>query len=198
MGWPSLADLTRAIGGRAEPVLVPWDCADGFFEAYWRRLEAYLDEHVRRAVSVWTRVGGPVVDGRCLLGQLGELLVEDVTYGVVAAARTPWSTGHSATTPKESSSSATAHGCSPKPAASSPNTPEQSASTCRLSSRPRASGRSSRHTTNRAISGPGSPAPNGSSKPKRGHQSRVGESTAPEGCPVRQIALHQPDVESCR
>jgi DNA-binding transcriptional MerR regulator len=55
--WPSLADLTRAIGGRAEPVLIPWDCADGFFEAYWRRPEAYLDEHVRRAVSVWTRVG---------------------------------------------------------------------------------------------------------------------------------------------
>jgi DNA-binding transcriptional MerR regulator len=57
IGWPSLADLTRAIGGRAEPVLIPWDCADGFFEAYWRRPEAYLDEHVRRAVSVWTRVG---------------------------------------------------------------------------------------------------------------------------------------------
>ncbi len=57
VGWPSLADLTRAIGGRAEPVLIPWDCIDGFFEAYWRRPEAYLDEQVRRAVSVWTRVG---------------------------------------------------------------------------------------------------------------------------------------------
>jgi SAM-dependent methyltransferase len=56
-GWPALADLTRAVGGRAEPVPVPWDCADGFFEAYWRRPEAYLDEHVRRAMSVWTRVG---------------------------------------------------------------------------------------------------------------------------------------------
>lgn len=55
--WPSLADLTGAIGGRAGPVLIPWDCADGFFEAYWRRPEAYLDEAVRRAVSVWTRVG---------------------------------------------------------------------------------------------------------------------------------------------
>jgi DNA-binding transcriptional MerR regulator len=54
-GWlPRLAD---AIGGRAEPVLVPWDCADGFLEAYWRRPEAYLEEHVRRACSVWTRVG---------------------------------------------------------------------------------------------------------------------------------------------
>jgi len=57
VGWPSLTELTGAIGARAEPVLVPWDCADGFFEAYWRRPEAYLDEHVRRAVSVWTRVG---------------------------------------------------------------------------------------------------------------------------------------------
>jgi DNA-binding transcriptional MerR regulator len=55
--WPSTADMTRAIGGRAEPVLIPWDCADGFFEAHWRRPEAYLEEHVRRAVSVWTRVG---------------------------------------------------------------------------------------------------------------------------------------------
>ena len=57
VGWPSLADLNRAIGGRAEPLLVPWDCADGFFEAYWLRPEAYLEELVRRAVSVWTRVG---------------------------------------------------------------------------------------------------------------------------------------------
>ncbi|BCJ32709.1 MerR family transcriptional regulator [Actinocatenispora thailandica] len=56
-GWPALADLTQAVGGHAEPVLVPWDCSDGFFEAYWRRPEAYLDERVRRAVSVWTRVG---------------------------------------------------------------------------------------------------------------------------------------------
>src|SRR5688572_22770297 len=49
--------LARAIGARMEPVLIPWDCADGFFEAYWRRPEAYLDESVRRGISVWTRVG---------------------------------------------------------------------------------------------------------------------------------------------
>lgn len=57
VGRPALADLTRAIGGRAESVPIPWDCADGLFEAHWRRPEAYLDERVRRAVSVWTRVG---------------------------------------------------------------------------------------------------------------------------------------------
>jgi DNA-binding transcriptional MerR regulator len=56
-GWPSLAGLANAIGARAEPVLIPWDCADGLFEAYWRRPGAYLEDHVRRAVSVWTRVG---------------------------------------------------------------------------------------------------------------------------------------------
>ncbi len=50
-------ELAGAIGARVEPVLVPWDCVDGLFEAYWRRPEAYLDENVRRGISVWTRVG---------------------------------------------------------------------------------------------------------------------------------------------
>jgi SAM-dependent methyltransferase len=53
----SLTELARAIGARMEPVLIPWDCADGFFEAYWRRPEAYLDDHVRRGISVWGSVG---------------------------------------------------------------------------------------------------------------------------------------------
>lgn len=56
-GRPSLTELAGAIGAREEPVLIPWDCTDGFFEAYWRRPEAYLDESVRRGVSVWAKVG---------------------------------------------------------------------------------------------------------------------------------------------
>lgn len=56
-GRPPVDRLARVIGARMEPVLIPWDCADGFFEAHWRRPEAYLHDHVRRAVSVWTRVG---------------------------------------------------------------------------------------------------------------------------------------------
>jgi SAM-dependent methyltransferase len=55
--WPALTDLARAIGARSEPVLIPWDCADGFFEAYWRRPEAYLHEEVRRGTSIWAKVG---------------------------------------------------------------------------------------------------------------------------------------------
>ena len=56
-GRPPLTEQARAIGARIEPVLIPWDCADGFFEADWRRPEAYLDDHVRRGISVWARVG---------------------------------------------------------------------------------------------------------------------------------------------
>jgi SAM-dependent methyltransferase len=58
-------ELARAIGARMEPVLVPWDCADGFFEAYWRRPEAYLDENVRRGISLWASVG-PDVEQRAV------------------------------------------------------------------------------------------------------------------------------------
>ena len=71
-GRPSLTEQARAIGARAEPVLIPWDCADGFFEAYWRRPEAYFDERVRRGVSVWSRVG-PDAEQRALRGLRADL-----------------------------------------------------------------------------------------------------------------------------
>ncbi len=63
----SLTELAGSIGARTEPVPIPWDCADGFFEAYWRRPEAYLDENVRRGVSVWDAVG-PAVEQRVVEG----------------------------------------------------------------------------------------------------------------------------------
>ena len=56
----SVTDLAGAIGARLEPVLIPADCADSFYEAHWRRPEAYLDENVRRGVSVWDAVGQDV------------------------------------------------------------------------------------------------------------------------------------------
>ncbi|GAA3048958.1 MerR family transcriptional regulator [Actinokineospora globicatena] len=74
-GRPSVDELAAAVDARIEPVLIPWDCADGFFEAHWRRPEAYLDEHVRRAVSVWTRVG-PEAERRAVTQ-----LREDLTTG---------------------------------------------------------------------------------------------------------------------
>ncbi len=65
VGRPSLAEQVRAIGARIEPVLIPWDCADGFLEAYWRRPAAYLDESVRRGMSVWATLG-PDVEQRAV------------------------------------------------------------------------------------------------------------------------------------
>ena len=75
VGRPSLTELARAIGARLEPVLIPWDCADGFHEAYWRRPEAYLDEHVRRGISIWARVG-PDAEQRAV-----HSLRDDLAYG---------------------------------------------------------------------------------------------------------------------
>ena len=51
----SRADDWRSRGGGQVPI--PRDCADGFSGACWRRPGAYLEEHVRRAMPVWTRVG---------------------------------------------------------------------------------------------------------------------------------------------
>ena len=80
---PEAADLTdpswppgcQAIGGQAEPVLIPWDCADGFFEAYWRRPEAYLEEHVRRPppgrASVRRPSSGPWTDSGTICPRAG-------------------------------------------------------------------------------------------------------------------------------
>jgi SAM-dependent methyltransferase len=73
VGRPSLTEQARAIGARVEPVSIPWDCADGFFEAHWRRPEAYLDDDVRRGVSVWTRVG-PAVEQRAVCGLRDDLV----------------------------------------------------------------------------------------------------------------------------
>ncbi len=71
----SLPELASAVGARTEPVLIPWDCADGFFEAYWRRPEAYLNESVRRGISVWDAVG-PDAERRAV-----HLLRDDLASG---------------------------------------------------------------------------------------------------------------------
>jgi SAM-dependent methyltransferase len=60
---PTLEQRAAALGARMEPVPIPWDCADGFFHAFWRRPDAYLAEAVRRGSSVWARVG-PEVEAR--------------------------------------------------------------------------------------------------------------------------------------
>jgi hypothetical protein len=48
--------LERLGGGRVEPIALPAACSDGMVEAYFGRPEAYLEEQVRRAQSVWRRL----------------------------------------------------------------------------------------------------------------------------------------------
>jgi SAM-dependent methyltransferase len=50
-GFPSLAEQAFALRAEVEVVPVPWDCRDGFFSAFWRRPEAYLDPAVRAGIS---------------------------------------------------------------------------------------------------------------------------------------------------
>jgi SAM-dependent methyltransferase len=47
---------------RIEPFPIPHDCRDGFFHAYWRRPEAYLDPEVRAAISVFQLMPEAEVD----------------------------------------------------------------------------------------------------------------------------------------
>lgn len=68
----SLTELANAIDARMEPVPIPWDCVDGFFEAYWRRPEAYLDANVRRGISVWDGVGADA-ENRAVVGLSDDL-----------------------------------------------------------------------------------------------------------------------------
>jgi SAM-dependent methyltransferase len=53
-------DTAREVLGRLRvvPVPVPHDCTDGFFAAYWRRPDSYLDPSVRRAISIFAGVAG--------------------------------------------------------------------------------------------------------------------------------------------
>ncbi len=51
------AELERILGEvEAQPVPIPHDCLDGFYQAYWRRPSAYCDERVRRGISVFHRL----------------------------------------------------------------------------------------------------------------------------------------------
>jgi SAM-dependent methyltransferase len=55
----TLASLPTA---RVEVVPVPWNCRDGFYAAYWRRPEAYLDLSVRAAISGFSILDAAVTE----------------------------------------------------------------------------------------------------------------------------------------
>jgi SAM-dependent methyltransferase len=58
------ADEFRDVLGEVKltPVPVPHDCRDGFYGAYWRRPDAYLDPEVRAGISVFAQVSSAAAD----------------------------------------------------------------------------------------------------------------------------------------
>ncbi len=51
------AELQLLLGElELHPVPVPHDCRDGFYQAYWRRPYAYLEQRVRDSISVFHRL----------------------------------------------------------------------------------------------------------------------------------------------
>jgi SAM-dependent methyltransferase len=60
--FPTLADQVAALGARVEVVAVPWDCGDGFFSAFWRRPEAYLDPAARAGISTLAKLGEDLLE----------------------------------------------------------------------------------------------------------------------------------------
>jgi len=61
-GYELAITIERLGGGREEVVPIPHDCLDGFFHAYWRRPEAYLDPAVRAAISAFALMDQGCVD----------------------------------------------------------------------------------------------------------------------------------------
>ena len=82
--YPGLAEIAGGLGGRVEvrQVPIPFDCTDGFGEAYYGRPERLLDPGARLANSAWSFVGSEV--HRRFERELGERLVSgnwDERYG---------------------------------------------------------------------------------------------------------------------
>lgn len=78
-GHPTMRQSAEAVGARLEPVPIPWNCADGFFHAYWRRPEQYLRQEVRRGISLFAAMG-PQAEQR-----MTQRLAHDLASGQWAA-----------------------------------------------------------------------------------------------------------------
>jgi hypothetical protein len=72
--FPTLDRLASWLGGRVETraVPIPFDCVDGFIEAFYGRPERLLDPAVRAAQSSWGLLG-PGVEARAVAALASDL-----------------------------------------------------------------------------------------------------------------------------
>jgi SAM-dependent methyltransferase len=54
--FPTMTQMEEMLGGKCkiDKVRIPFDCTDGFTEAFYGRPEAFLQEEVRRSQSCWS------------------------------------------------------------------------------------------------------------------------------------------------
>ncbi len=72
--YPTIDSVVAALGpgATATPVPVPFDCVDGFTEAFYGRPEAFLDPAVRRSQSAWSFVP-PEAEARAVAALAADL-----------------------------------------------------------------------------------------------------------------------------
>jgi SAM-dependent methyltransferase len=53
--YPTIDFIVKSLGGKCQvlPIPIPFDCVDGFQEAFYGRPEAFLEKEVRLSQSVW-------------------------------------------------------------------------------------------------------------------------------------------------
>jgi SAM-dependent methyltransferase len=75
--YPTVDFITKALGGKCDvqPIPVPFDCVDGFQEAYYGRPEAFLEKEVRLSQSAWGFLSEGVED------KLVQALSDDLQSG---------------------------------------------------------------------------------------------------------------------
>lgn len=64
--YPKIEFITETLGGKSvvQSIPIPFDCVDGFQEAFYGRPEAFLEEEVRLSQSAWSFVPGDITAKR--------------------------------------------------------------------------------------------------------------------------------------
>jgi hypothetical protein len=72
--YPAIERICAGLGGgcTVRPVPIPFDCVDGFSEAFYGRPEEFLDPAVRRSQSAWGFIE-PAVEERIVAALAADL-----------------------------------------------------------------------------------------------------------------------------
>ncbi|MFT7619968.1 MAG: SAM-dependent methyltransferase [Planctomycetota bacterium] len=82
--FPGMDDYADVLGRiEIRNVEVPCDCTDGFLGAYWRRPHAYLEKHVRDAMSTFTKLSDVETGVKALAHDLNDGTWKDRNHDIL-------------------------------------------------------------------------------------------------------------------